>query len=132
VITERLRVMAVGVALAGCGAPAATNSPAQSTPTFAGKLWLSSDAAAAAGTLLVFLPNGTLLMDSCGETYRLARWQPIDDRHIAWQEDTARIEAEITDLSDERLQLRLRLVNEFKEQSYRLATVPFVCPDLPK
>jgi hypothetical protein len=128
----RLLVMAAGVALAGCRAPAATNPPAMATPTFAGKLWLSTNASAPPGTLQVFLPNGTLLMDSCGETYRLARWQSIDDRHIAWQEDAARIEAEITELSDDRLHLRLRLVNEFKDQTYRLATVPFVCPDMPR
>jgi hypothetical protein len=129
---DRLVVMAIGLGLTGCTAPAATNPAAIATPTLAGKLWLSTDPGAAPGTLLAFLPNGTLLMDSCGETYRLARWQSIDDRHLAWQEDTAQIEAEITGLSDDRLQLRLHLVNEFKDQSYRLATVPFVCPDGPR
>jgi hypothetical protein len=131
-IADRIVVMAVCAALAGCTAPAATNAPAMAMPRFAGKLWMSTDASASPGTLQVFLPNGTLLMDSCGETYRLAHWQSIDDRHIAWQEDAARIEAEITELTDDRLQLRLRLVNELKEQTYRLATVPFVCPDMPR
>jgi hypothetical protein len=96
---------------------------------FVGKTWISTDSSAAPGTLRIFLPDGTLLMDSCLETYRLAKWRAIDDRHIEWQEDTARIEAEITQATADQLQLRLRLVSEVKEENYRLAQVPFVCPD---
>jgi hypothetical protein len=36
--------------------------------SFTGKMWLSTDAAAAPGTIRVVLPDGTLLIDSCGET----------------------------------------------------------------
>jgi hypothetical protein len=57
----------------------------------------------------------------------LARWQRIDQRRIEWQEDTARIAAEITELTGERLQVRLRLVGGPKDESYRWA--PAVCPD---
>jgi hypothetical protein len=73
--------------------------------------------------------DGTFVMDSCGETYRLARWRAIDERRIEWQEDGARIEAEVTQVSPDQLQLRLHLVREIKEENYRLAEVPFVCPD---
>ncbi len=90
---------------------------------------MSTDPSAAPGTLRIFLPDGTLVMDSCGETYRLARWRAIDERRIEWQEDTARIEAEVTQVSSDELQLRLHLVRELKEENYRLAQVPFVCPD---
>ena len=72
------------------------------------------------------------MMDSCWETYRLARWQALDDRRIEWHEDTARIEAEITSLSAEQLQLRLRLVGESKTETYRPAPIPFLCPDMPR
>ena len=88
---------------------------------------MSTDPSAAPGTLRIFLPDGTLVMDSCGETYRLARWRAIDDRRIEWQEDTARIEAEVTQVGSEQLQLRMQLVGEIKEEHYRLASVPFVC-----
>ena len=90
---------------------------------------MSTDASAAPGTLRIFLPDGTLVMDSCGETYRLARWRAIDEHRIEWHEDSARIEAEVTQASSDRLQLRLHLVRELKEENYRLAPVPFVCPD---
>jgi hypothetical protein len=69
-------------------------------------------------------------MDSCGEVHRLARWRAIDERRIEWQEDTARIEADVTQVGSDQLQLRLHLVGgEIKQENYRLASVPFVCPD---
>lgn len=55
--------------------------------SFTGKMWPSTDASAASGTIRVFLPDGMLLMDWCGETYRLARWTSINDTRIAWEED---------------------------------------------
>ena len=67
---------------------------------------------------------------TCGETYRLARWRSIDERRIEWQEDSARIEAAIRQVGPDQLHLRLHLVRELKEEDYRLAQVPFVCPDI--
>ena len=118
---------------ASCSRPATdqetrTASP-DVAPAFVGKTWLSTDPSAPPGTLRIFLPDGTLVMDSCGETYRLARWRAIDERRIEWQEDTARIEAEVTEVSSDQLQLRLHLVSEVKEEHYRSASVPYVCPD---
>jgi hypothetical protein len=124
--------------LIACVLAAACRSPSvdqvrtasrEAQPPFVGKTWMSTDPSAALGTLRIFLPDGTLLMDSCGETYRLARWRAIDDRRIEWQEDNARIEAEVTQPSSEQLQLRMQLVSELREENYRLAPVPFVCPD---
>lgn len=102
------------------------------TEPFVGKTWLSTDPAAPLGTFRIFLADGTLVMDSCVETYRLARWRRIDERRIEWQEDTARIEAELSQPAPDQLQLRLQLGGAVTEQRYRLATVPFVCPDLPR
>ena len=103
--------------------------PRQSPPDFVGKAWVSTDPSAAPGTMKVFLADGTLLMDSCGESYRLARWRAIDRRRVEWQEDTATIRAEVGQPSPDRLQLRLRLAKETKIEAYRLAKAPFVCPD---
>ena len=122
------------VLAAACRSPSAdqearTASP-EAPPAFVGKTWMSTNPSAAPGTLRIFLPDGTLVMDSCGETYRLARWRAIDERRIEWHEDSARIEAEVTEVSSDHLQLRLHLVRELKEENYRLAPVPFVCPDV--
>ena len=80
--------------MSSCGPLAADDSP--QTWSFVGKTWLSTDASAARGTIRVFLSDGTLLMDSCGETYRLARWTSMNGTRIAWEEDGARIEADVT------------------------------------
>lgn len=121
------------IAAAGCSAP---SEPPDAAPalsalsrSFVGKTWLSANPADPLGTIRIFLADGTLVMDSCVETYRLARWQPLDDQRVVWQEDTARIEAEVDDATSGELRLRLRLTQEIKEEHYRLATVPFVCPD---
>ena len=96
---------------------------------FVGKTWLSTDSSAPRGTIRIFLPDGTLLMDSCGETYRLARWTSIDASRIAWDEDGARIEADVSQAGADVLELRLQLKSEEKIERYRLAQVPYVCPD---
>jgi hypothetical protein len=122
------------VLLCACTTPQ-TGSPRghpQQQPEFVGKVWLSTDASAAPGTFRIFLPDGTLVMDSCWETYRLAPWRTIDGRRIEWTEDTARIVAQITHLTGERLQLRLQLRGEVKEETYRPAQEPTVCPDMPR
>jgi hypothetical protein len=133
-----LRTLIYSAGLTACVLAAACRSPSADRQTrpaspeaqpFVAKTWMSTDRSAAAGTLRIFLPDGTLLMDSCGETYRLARWRAIDERLIEWQEDTARIEAEVSQVSADQLQLRLQLVGELKEENYRLAQGPFMCPD---
>jgi hypothetical protein len=122
------------VIAAACHGPS-TDQPApedsrDAQPSFVGKAWLSTDPSAAPGTLRIFLTDGTLVMDSCVEVYRLARWRAIDERRIEWQEDTARIEADVTEAGSDQLQLRLHLAGgEIKQENYRLASVPFVCPD---
>ena len=121
----------VSISLIGAGAAGGSAEQAAATPRpdFLGKAWISTDPAAAAGSLRMFLPDGTLLMDSCLETYRLARWRTIDGGRIEWQEDGARIQAEVTQPARDRLRLRLQLGRETREENYRLARVPFTCPD---
>lgn len=123
------------VLLCACGAPQ-SDSPSppevQRQAEFVGKVWMSTDTSAAPGTFRIFLPDGTLLMDSCGETYRLARWRAIDNRRIEWTEDAARIEAQITQLTGEDFRLRLQLAEGVKEEAYRPTQVPTVCPDMPR
>ncbi len=100
---------------------------------FIGRTWISDDPEAPPGQLRIFLEDGTLVMDSCVETYRLARWTSAGDGRIAWDEDTARVEAELVEVTADTLRLRLLLRNgDTMNQRYRPATVPFVCPDLPR
>ncbi len=101
-------------------------------PAFVGKIWLSTDRDAPPGTLRLFTPGGLLLMDSCGETYRIAQWRAIDDSRIEWTEDSARIEARIVRVTESELQMQLQLVKSVKDESYRAADTARVCPDMPR
>lgn len=121
---------ACGEPRAGRGGPEGASNHAQ--PPFVGKVWIATDTSAAPGTLRIFLSDGTLVMDSCWETYRLAEWQAIDDRRIEWREDSARIEAEVAQKDKDHLRLRLHLASETREEIYRLAETPYVCPDMPR
>jgi hypothetical protein len=120
-MSRRLVLLSIGSCLA-CGG-------AQGQSPFVGRTWRSTDASAPPGTIRIFLPDGTLLMDSCGETYRLARWTSVTGSRIAWDEDGARIEADVTQSAADVLELRLHLRSEVKVERYRLAPVPYVCPD---
>lgn len=98
-------------------------------PRFIGKIWVSTTPGHSRGSLLIFLPDRSLLMDSCFETYRISKWGAEGDR-IRWIEDTIPIEAVLSMPNDD--ELRLQLVGQDKVQSYVTATVPYVCPDMPR
>ncbi|OYX07748.1 MAG: hypothetical protein B7Z15_15620, partial [Rhizobiales bacterium 32-66-8] len=60
------------------------------------KVWVRADAdAALPGPMQIFLADGTLVSDSCWETYRLSRWQQVSDTAIRWDEDGMTINADI-------------------------------------
>ena len=117
--------------------PSATQSvaPGQIDPAslpYVGKVWLSADFAKPKGTIRIFLPDGTLVMDSCFETYRLVKWLPRAADDIVWREETAPVEAQVVQRSPQDLTLRMKLPREVRNEEYILATVPFVCPDMPR
>jgi hypothetical protein len=78
----------------------------------------------------IFLKDGTLLMDSCWETYRLARWEKGSGNDISWNEDGREIRATVLAVSDREMTMRLDLVGGAEEQHFKIATTPYVCPDM--
>ena len=94
------------------------------------RVWARSDSTALPGVMRIFLSDGTLLMDSCWETYRLCPWRMESDGTLLWQEDAAEIRAAIVRVDAGDLVLRLHLVSGDQEEHYRLASVPYVCPDM--
>lgn len=129
-VSLRCVCLVAGITAFACGSPASVDVAVGNPQPFVGKIWLSTDPASALGTFRIFLPDGRLVMHSCVETYRLAKWRAIDSRRVEWQEDTATIEAEIAQSSPDELLQRVRLGGQITEQRYRLATVPYVCPDV--
>ena len=97
------------------------------------KVWVLSDKdESRPGPMQIFLGDGTLVTDSCWETYRLSKWQQVSDSEISWDEDGMTINADIASLSDTELVLNLKLGKDVQEQRYVTATVPYVCPDMIK
>lgn len=97
------------------------------------KVWVrQGDDDGLPGSMQIFLRDGTLVSDSCWETYRLSRWQQVSDTSISWEEDGATISADISSLSADELVLALKLGNEVTTHRFAPAAVPYVCPDIPK
>lgn len=106
--------------------------PPASVPSFTGKVWITADSPDLPGVMRIFLPGGTLVMDSCWETYRLAQWRQSAERSLVIIEDGQEIPVEVLEASESELHLRLTLVDGKKDEAYRAASVPYVCPDMPR
>ena len=97
------------------------------------KVWVRADAdPSLPGPMQIFLGDGTLVSDSCWETYRLSKWQQVSDTAISWDEDGMTINADIASISDTELVLNLKLGGDVQEQRFTVAEVPYVCPDMVK
>lgn len=113
-------------------APAAgAASAATSADPLTAQLWLRADGGAAPGELLAFLPGGSLLMTSCGETYRQARWTR-EGATLRWDEDGEPITARVLAVDDSALQLEFGLRGGPEPRQYRASRESRACPDLPR
>lgn len=110
---------------AGCRSGPVDNPPAApaeavrqpaAVSSLADRVWVRSDSTGLPGVMRSFLSDGTLVMDSRWETYRLARWQVESDSTLRWQEDAADIRATIRSLHDKELVLLVSLRNGSEEQ----------------
>jgi hypothetical protein len=96
-------------------------------PSFIGRVWVSTTPGSARGSIMIFLPDRSLLMDSCFETFRISKWGVAGD-HIRWIEDTIPIEAQVTMVSKD----EMRLDVPGHVQTFIAASVPYTCPDMPR
>jgi hypothetical protein len=138
----RMLPILLTLALAACGrnstaptpatAPAAAPASQRDEPPnkdFIGRVWIATAAGAPRGSMLIFLPDRSLVMDSCFETYRISQWGVVGD-NIRWLEDTIPIEAEVRLPS--RNEMTLRIAGQDRDQTYVAASVPYLCPDMPR
>ena len=97
------------------------------------RVWVKAgDEASLPGVVKIFLSDGTLVQDSCWETHRLSAWTKAGDNAVSWNEDGMDIKADIVTLTADELVLSLKLIGGDVEERYTPATVPYVCPDIPK
>jgi hypothetical protein len=129
------------LALSGCEqqqpqnatAPQAATAPGGADyglPSFVGKMWMTATYGQPRGSIRIFLPDKTLLMDSCSETYRIVEWGVVSENTIRWREETVPVEAQYEQPTPDRLILRIAGLDE--EQTYVAASAPYVCPDMPR
>jgi hypothetical protein len=90
------------------------------------RVWIEETPGAPEGALVVFLSDGTLLQDSCGELWRLSPWRRIDATTLVWEEDGATLRAEIAVAGEDRLAL---LIDGAISRRFRAAEAPMVCPE---
>lgn len=96
------------------------------------RVWLDQSTGAAPGSLRAFLSDGTLVMTSCVETYRLAPWRWVSDARIVWEEDGQNVNAEVALVSDDTLALAVEIADGVTQtRTFKAAASPVVCPDLP-
>jgi hypothetical protein len=113
----------------------ATPPPAPPTPSqqtvLLNKVWrVTAPAGKPLGSMYVFLPDGTLLMTSCVETYRLAKWSANADGTLTITEDAATSYRATYQAADRTAKLTFALKNDQMSVDLRVAEPPFVCPDL--
>ena len=132
------------LAISGCGrkpaAPpqSAASAPASAAqeqrgepadPAFIGRVWLATTPGSPRGSMMIFLPDRTLVQDSCFETYRLSQWGASGNL-IRWIEDTLPVEAEVVLPGKDQMILRVRGVD--RQQSFEAVSPPYLCPDMPR
>lgn len=101
--------------------------------SFTNRVWVKEDAKNdLPGEMVIFLSDGTLVQDSCWETHRLSSWTMSGDTGITWNDDGMDIAASIVSVNSNELHLQLQLGNDKVDERYVAATVPYVCPDMPK
>lgn len=111
----------------------ATDEAGERNNPLLNKVWVRADAdPSLPGPMQIFLGDGTLVSDSCWETYRLSKWQQVSDSAISWDEDGMTINADIASVSETELVLNLKLGSEVQEQRFTVAEAPYVCPDMEK
>lgn len=135
----RIALLAALLASAGCSwvglpSPAMPGSGNKGMETLLrDRVWIDQSAQAPQGTLRAFLSDGTLVMTSCVETYRLAPWRWVSGARIVWDEDGQTVNAEIVVVSDDTLVLAVDLADGTTDtHTFKAAQSPVVCPDLPR
>jgi len=124
-----------GVGAAPCLPAFAEETPIESSADADGddltnRVWVKEgDESQLPGVVKIFLSDGTLVQDSCWETHRLSAWHKDGDSAVSWNEDGMDIRADIVTLTADELVLNIVGIGE---ERYTPATVPYVCPDIPK
>ncbi len=108
---------------------AAAQTPA--ADPLVGRAWIETKSQSGLpGVMMVFMADGSLLMDSCWETYALRKWSRTSHDTVTWDEDGAKITAKVKSVSPSQLTLGVKAGKDTVEHRYSVAKVPYICPDM--
>lgn len=127
-----LVLLAAGCARLGVPTPAFPGSGNKGMAELVeNRVWIDQDSAAPQGSLRAFLSDGTLVMTSCTETYRLSPWRWVEGATLVWEEDGRVLRAEIAMVERDDMGMVIDLGDgERLTQRFKAAKAPVVCPDL--
>lgn len=93
------------------------------------RVWVRTDTSAAPGTIVVFLPTGTVVQTSCVETYRQDPWHNSGEGQVTITEDGTEIPTSFV-VEGTSLTLYKDLVGgETLEEHYRRSDGALLCPE---
>lgn len=122
-------VLSAALAVPAFAVPAEAKTEA--TQALVGRVWVEQKPGnGLPGVMRIFLADGTLVMDSCWETYTLRKWQRTGPDSLAWDEDGARLTATVTMPAKDRLVLKVKAGRDTLEQRYVATTAPYLCPEM--
>jgi hypothetical protein len=131
-----LRLVLLAACLAGCSRLPQVAYPGSGSDAsrrlVEDRVWLDTGADAAPGSLRAFLSDGTLVMTSCAEVYRLAPWRWIQGSTMVWEEDGRSIRGEVVLVGRDELILAIEPGGDTVTRRFSAARAPVVCPDLPR
>lgn len=123
--------LALGLGMAVTTVTSAWSAPAPAADPLVGRAWIETKAQSGLpGVMLVFMADGTLLMDSCWETYALRKWSRTSKDTVSWDEDGAKITAKVQAISPTQLTLRVKAGKDTVEHRYAVAKAPYICPEM--
>lgn len=97
------------------------------------RVWQDKGADAPAGSIRIFLEDGTMAMTSCVETYRLSAWRWVEGSTLVWEEDDRTIRAEVALAGRDAMVLVIDLGDGASlSREFSAVQAPVVCPDLPR
>lgn len=123
--------LAAAIAISCKATPPPPTPPPPQQLVLLNKVWrVTAPPGKPLGSMYLFLPDGTLLMTSCVETYRLAKWSANADGTLTITEDAATTYRATYQAADRTAKLTFALKNDQMSVDLRVAETPFVCPDL--
>lgn len=93
---------------------------------FVGRAWIRTSGGPERGSVLVFLPDRTLIIDPCPGALRVTQWGVVNGR-VRWTEQAGSIPIEADIMLPGRDELRLGIVGR-NQETYIAASPPFACP----